>query len=145
MWEPRRHTTIWASTACCIDSLYSIYTNEPCGSKELVGRAIAEAAIRWLPTEAARVRAQVWSSGICGGQSGAGSDFLRVLRFPLPNFSPPNSPSSESPGAGTIGQKWPTCRVDPVWTPHPLREFKKNCVLTMDLSSQCLVSFTISN
>jgi hypothetical protein len=67
------------------------------------GRAIAEAVSRWLPTAAARVQSQVWSSGICGGQSGAGAGFLRVLRFPLP-FIPPNSPSSQSPGAGTIGQ-----------------------------------------
>jgi hypothetical protein len=44
-----------------------------------------------------------WSSGICGGQSGAGVGFLRVLEFPLPVFIPPNSPSSQSPGAGTIG------------------------------------------
>jgi hypothetical protein len=36
----------------------------------------------------------VWSSGICGGQSGAGAGFLRVLRFPLP-FIPPNFPSSQ--------------------------------------------------
>jgi hypothetical protein len=69
------------------------------------GRAIAQAVSRWLPTAAARVRARVWSSGICGGQSGAGAGFLRVLRFPLPIFiPPPNSPSSQSPGAGTIGQ-----------------------------------------
>jgi hypothetical protein len=56
-------------------------------------RAIAQAVTRWLPTAAARVRARVWSSGICGGQSGAGAGFLRVLRFPLPIFIPPNSPS----------------------------------------------------
>jgi hypothetical protein len=31
------------------------------------GRAIAQASSRWLPTAAARVRARVWSSGICGG------------------------------------------------------------------------------
>jgi hypothetical protein len=56
------------------------------------GRAIAKAVSRWLPTAAARVRGRVWSSGICGGQSGAGAGFLRVLRFPLPIFIPPNSP-----------------------------------------------------
>jgi hypothetical protein len=67
------------------------------------GRAIAEAVSRWLPTAAARVQSRVWSSGICGGQSGARAGLLRVLRFPLP-FIPPNSPSSQSPGAGTIGQ-----------------------------------------
>jgi hypothetical protein len=34
------------------------------------GRAIAQAASRRLPTAAARVRSQVRSCGICGGQSG---------------------------------------------------------------------------
>jgi hypothetical protein len=87
------------------------------------GRATAQAVSRWLPTAAARVRAPVWSSGICGGQSGAVVGFLRVLRFPLP-FIPPNSQSSQSPGAGTIGQKWPTWRVDPVSIHPPLCEFK---------------------
>jgi hypothetical protein len=52
---------------------------------------------------AARVQSRVCPSGICGGRSGAGAGFHRVLRFPLP-FIPPNSPSSQSPGAGTIGQ-----------------------------------------
>jgi hypothetical protein len=47
---------------------------------------------RWLPTAAARVRARVWSCAISGGQSGAGADFLRVLRFPLPIFIPPIVP-----------------------------------------------------
>jgi hypothetical protein len=37
-----------------------------------------------LPTEAARVRAQVNSCGISDGQSGTGALFLVVLRFPLP-------------------------------------------------------------
>jgi hypothetical protein len=58
------------------------------------GRAIAQAVSRWLPTPAARVRARVLSSGICGEESGAGVGFLRVLQFPLPIFIPPNSPSS---------------------------------------------------
>jgi hypothetical protein len=58
------------------------------------GRAIAQAVSRWLPIAATRVRSRVWSNGICGGQSGAGAGFLRVLRFPLPIFIPPNSPSS---------------------------------------------------
>jgi hypothetical protein len=69
-----------------------------------LGRAIAKAVSRWLPTAVARVQSRVWLSGICGGQSGVGAGFLRVLRFPLPIFIPPNSPSSQSPGAGTIGQ-----------------------------------------
>jgi hypothetical protein len=74
--------------------LFNLYKN---------GRAIAEAVSRCLPTAAVRVQTRVWPSGICGGQSGAGACFLRVLRYPL-SFIPPNSPSSQSPGAGTIGQ-----------------------------------------
>jgi hypothetical protein len=81
------------------------------------GRTIAQAVSRWLPTVAARVRARVWSSGICGGQSGAGAGFLRVLRFPLPIFIPPNSPSSQSPRAGTIGHSVANMPSGPNWTP----------------------------
>jgi hypothetical protein len=58
------------------------------------GRAIAQAVNRWLPTAAAQVQTRVWSSGVCGGQSGAGAGFLGVFQFPLPIFIPPNSPSS---------------------------------------------------
>jgi hypothetical protein len=39
---------------------------------------------------------RIWSSGICGGQSGTGAGFLRVLRFPLPIFIPPIAPQSPS-------------------------------------------------
>jgi hypothetical protein len=59
-------------------------------------RTIAQAVSRWLPTAAARVRSRV-SSGICGGQSGAGAGSLRVLRFPLPIFIPPIAQKSPSP------------------------------------------------
>jgi hypothetical protein len=58
----------------------------------LVGHAIAQAVRRWLPTTAARVRIQA-ACGVCGGQSGIGAGFLRVLRFPLP-IIPQISPSS---------------------------------------------------
>jgi hypothetical protein len=47
------------------------------------GRVIAQAVSRRLPTATTRVRAQVRSCGICGGQSGSGVGFLRVRRFPL--------------------------------------------------------------
>jgi hypothetical protein len=57
----------------------------------LIGHAIAQAVTRWLPTAAARVRAQVRSCGICGGLSGIGAGFLRVLQFPLPILIPPNA------------------------------------------------------
>jgi hypothetical protein len=61
-----------------------------------LGRVIAQAVSRRLPTAAARVRALVWLCGICGGQSGAGAGFLRVLRFPPPIFIPPIAPQSPS-------------------------------------------------
>jgi hypothetical protein len=57
-----------------------------------LGRAIAQAVSRWLPTAAARVPSQVRSCGICGEQNGTGADFLRVLRFPLPILIPPTAP-----------------------------------------------------
>jgi hypothetical protein len=56
------------------------------------GRAVAQAVRRRLPNAAARVRVQV-ACGVCGGQSGTGAGFLRVLRFPLP-IIPPISPLS---------------------------------------------------
>jgi hypothetical protein len=62
-----------------------------------LGRAIAQAVSRRLPTAAARVRARVRSRGNCGGQSGTGAGFLRVLRFPQSIFILPiavQSPSS---------------------------------------------------
>jgi hypothetical protein len=59
-------------------------------------RVIGQAVSRWIPTAAAGVRVRVWSCGICGGQSGAGAGFLRVLRFPVPIFLPPIAPQSPS-------------------------------------------------
>jgi hypothetical protein len=56
------------------------------------GRTVAQAVSRWLPTAAARVRVRA-ACGVCGGQSGIGAGFLRVLRFPLP-IIPLISPSS---------------------------------------------------
>jgi hypothetical protein len=49
------------------------------------GRAVAQAFSRWLSTAAARVRARA-ACGVCGGQSGTGAGFLRVLRFPYQSF-----------------------------------------------------------
>jgi hypothetical protein len=58
------------------------------------GCAIAQAVSRRLPAVAARVRTRVSSCGICGGQSGLGAGFLRVLRIPLPIRIPPIAPQS---------------------------------------------------
>jgi hypothetical protein len=87
-------------------------------SNQLVlGRAVAQAVRRWLPTAAVRVRVRA-ACGVCGGQRGTGAGFLRVFHFPLP-IIPPISPSSESPGAGTIGHLWLQCRVGPIgFHPH---------------------------
>jgi hypothetical protein len=51
-----------------------------------IGRAIAEAVSRWLPTAAAWVHSRVWSSGICGGQSGGGQIFSEYFGFPCHSF-----------------------------------------------------------
>jgi hypothetical protein len=58
------------------------------------GRAIAQAVSRWLPTTVGRARSRLRSCGICGGHSETGTDFLRVLRFPLPILVPPAAPYS---------------------------------------------------
>jgi hypothetical protein len=87
----------------------------------MLGRAIAQAVSCWFPTAAARVRARVWSTGICGGQSVAGAGLLRVFQFPLP----PNSPFSHSPGAGTTGQLAADVPSGPSFGPNVSRLSRK--------------------
>jgi hypothetical protein len=60
------------------------------------GGSIAQAVSRWLPTVAARVRAQVKSCRICGRLSGIEAGFLRVLWFSLPILIPLTAPQSSS-------------------------------------------------
>jgi hypothetical protein len=83
----------------------------------MLGRAIAQAVSRWLPTAAARVRSQVRSCEICGGQSSTGAGFIRVLQFPLPILIPPTTPHS------SIIRGWynmPNIGRRTKWTPsHP--------------------------
>jgi hypothetical protein len=52
------------------------------------GLAIAQRRCRQLPSAATRVRSQVRSCGIFGGQSGPGARFLQVIRFLLPILIP---------------------------------------------------------
>jgi hypothetical protein len=68
--------------------------------------AIAQTVRPRLPTAVVRVRVEVRSFGIYGGQSGTGAGFLRAFRFPLPILIPPTSHIRPhlSSGAGTIGQ-----------------------------------------
>jgi hypothetical protein len=56
--------------------------------------------------------------------SGTGAGFLRVLRFPLPNI-PQISPSSYSPGAGTVGLLVAAVPIGPNWTPTPFYQLTK--------------------
>jgi hypothetical protein len=64
---------------------------------------------------------------VCGGQSGTGAGFLRVLTFPLQIIIPQISPSSQSPGAGTIGLFVAAVLSGPNWTPPPTIPIKKIC------------------
>jgi hypothetical protein len=57
------------------------------------GRAIAQAVVAGFSPRRPGFDPESGQVG-CGGQSGAGAGFLRVLRFPLPIFILPNSPSS---------------------------------------------------
>jgi hypothetical protein len=83
-----------------IDQLHAPAALSP-GKGPPVGPCRSSAVRRWLPTAAARIRVRA-ACGVCGGQSGTGAGFLRVLRFPLP-IIPPISPLSKSPGADAIG------------------------------------------
>jgi hypothetical protein len=51
------------------------------------GRAIAEAASRWLPTAAAWVRARVWQVGFVVDKVGSGHVFSEHFGFPCQNRS----------------------------------------------------------
>jgi hypothetical protein len=101
------------------------------------GRAIALAVTRRLLTAATRVRAQVRSCRICGGQSGTGASFLRALRVPLPILIPLTAPHSSSIVRGWYNRPVSGRRIK--WTqPHPTP--RKDPTLTDDgQGGQCHV------
>jgi hypothetical protein len=102
------------------------------------GRAVAQAVRRWLSNAAARVRVRA-ACGVCG--TGVGFFFFRILRFPLP-IIPPVSPSSKSPGVGTIGHWWPQCRVDSIGLHPSLDQLKKsNTPKLCILPTECICVF----
>jgi hypothetical protein len=70
-----------------------------------LGRAIAQAISRRLPTAAARARVKVRPCGICGGSSDTGAGFLLVFGFPGQfSFHRLLHTHHLSSGADTIGQ-----------------------------------------
>jgi hypothetical protein len=71
---------------------------------KLTDRAIAQAVNRRLHTAAARIRVQFNSCGICGGQSGTGTGFLRVLQFTCQFLFHLLFHTHLSSGGGTTGQ-----------------------------------------
>jgi hypothetical protein len=89
------------------------------------GRAIAQAVSRWIPTAAARVRARVWSMGFVVDKVALGQVFSQYFGFPCHSSLHQILYPHNHLGACTIDQKWPTYRVDPVWTPSPTIRIKK--------------------
>jgi hypothetical protein len=113
------------------------------------GRAIAQEVSSRFPITTAWVRAQVRSCEIYGRQRGTGVGFLPVLLFPLPILIPPNSPSSQSPVAGTMARngrraEWtqsglhpPLCELKKVTA----IKYKKKMFSFSDLPSVCVSHF----
>jgi hypothetical protein len=97
-------------------------------------RAIAQAVSRWLPTAAVRVRSRVSSSGIYGGQSGAGASFLLCQSSFYQILHHHNHP-----GQSTIGQSVAAVPSGPSWTPPPTKRIKKKTPPTSGGRSVCIV------
>jgi hypothetical protein len=110
------------------------------------GRAIAQAVSRWLPTAAAQIRARVWSCGICGGQSGVGAGFLRILRFPLPIFIPPIAPQSPSYIIWGLYNRPEMAAVPSGLSPTPQNKKKYvPSIMKISIGSQAVLRFRFRN
>jgi hypothetical protein len=94
-----------------------------------LGRAIAQAVSRWLPTAAARVRARVWLCGICGRQNGAGA-------FPLPILSPPIAPQSPSSIIWGLYNRPEVAAVPSGLSPTPLNKIRPSDLLRFKIKSE---------
>jgi hypothetical protein len=109
-----------------------------------IGRAIDQAVSRRLPTAAARVRGRVWPCGICGGQSDTGTDFLRVLRFPLPILIPSIALHSSSIVRDWYGYDRPISGRHTKWTqshPNPIIWCMEQRSIVMSALSKTLTVF----
>jgi hypothetical protein len=98
----------------------AVLTLVSCGVTQSKGRAIPQAVCRRLATAPALVRGHIRLCGICGGRSGTGAGFLRVLRFPLPILIPRLLHIHHlSPGLGTIGELVADVPIWPILIPTP--------------------------
>jgi hypothetical protein len=120
-FEIYRHTDLqWTASG-------SLFLTVHCGYRGHRGRPIVQVVSRRLPTAAARVRARVRPYRIYGGQSGTGTGYVRVLRFPLPPRIPPIAPQLSSSSSIILG--WynrPNSGRSTQWTQsNPMRGRKK--------------------
>jgi hypothetical protein len=107
-------------------SLYRLrYPGSIC--KWIYGHDIVQAVSRRLPTAAARVRSQVMSCGMYGGESGTWAGFRRVLRLSLPVLISSNAFTHLQCGAGIIGQLVSDVPSGAL-SPHPEGKKKKKKV-----------------
>jgi hypothetical protein len=96
---PLENTFVWIVTPCiCVEVHRRLGGKEspPSSGWKSKPSKKAQAVRRRLPTTAARVRLQVMSYRICGGDDDTGAGLFRVFRFPLPILIPPTAPHSSS-------------------------------------------------